>query len=139
SICGGGRYADLTGIFGLNNMSGVGISFGADRIYDVMLQAELFPENIDTPAKIMFINFGKTEEISAIQVINTLRKSGISAFIYPEQAKMKKQIQYADNNHIPLIALMGENEIKAHSISIKNLASGEQNDILIKDIVKFIQ
>jgi len=139
SICGGGRYDNLTGIFGLNGVSGVGISFGAERIFDIMLQENLFPQNIETPAKVLFVNFGKSEELHALRLISKLRHEGISAVMYPDQAKMKKQIQYADDSHIPFIAMMGEDEIARQQVGIKNLKTGEQQTIDSKNLVEFFK
>lgn len=129
SITGGGRYDDLTGIFGLKNMSGVGISFGADRIFDVMNQLALFPQDNTTTTKILFVNFGSQEEKYCLSLLKKLRTSGINAEIYPEAAKMKKQMTYADRKKIPFVALVGENEIKEGTVSLKNMTTGEQTDI----------
>lgn len=129
SITGGGRYDDLTGIFGLKNMSGVGISFGADRIFDVMNQLALFPQDNTTTTKILFVNFGSQEEKYCLSLLKKLRTSGINAEIYPEAAKMKKQMTYADRKKIPFVALVGENEIKEGTVSLKNMTTGEQTNI----------
>ena len=112
SICGGGRYDDLTGIFGLPDVSGVGISFGAERIYDLMNKLNLFPEDSAGTVKLMFVNFGKSEENYCLSLLSKVRTKGISAEIYPDQAKLKKQMSYANNKAIPFIALIGESEIK---------------------------
>ena len=104
SICGGGRYDDLTGIFGLEGVSGVGISFGADRIYDVLNQLERFPERATLDTTLLFVNFGETEVKHIIPILGSLRKSGIATELYPEQAKMKKQMTYANSREIPFVA-----------------------------------
>ena len=129
SITGGGRYDDLTGIFGLKNVSGVGISFGADRIFDVMTQLDLFPEDANTRTRILFVNFGEKEECFCLPLLRQLRNEGINAEIYPEAAKMKKQMTYADRKKIPFVALVGENEIKEGTVSLKNMSTGEQANI----------
>ena len=126
SITGGGRYDDLTGIFGLKNVSGVGISFGADRIYDVMEQLNLFPETIVSSAKALFVNFGEKEEAWSLPFVAALRKAGIAVEMYPEAAKMKKQLGYADTKKIPFVVLVGEEEMKNNQFTIKEMKSGEQ-------------
>ncbi len=127
SICGGGRYDDLTGIFGLDDISGVGISFGADRIYDVLLQLDRFPASTEEHSQLMFVNFGEDEVMYIIPVLRKLRDNGIKAELYPDQAKMKKQMAYADQSGIPYVALVGENEMKAGKFTLKNMHSGEQH------------
>ncbi len=139
SICGGGRYDNLTGVFGLQGVSGVGISFGADRIFDLMCQWNLFPENIGKNVEIMFVNFGKTESIAAISLINELRGAGISAMLYPDLAKMKKQLQYAVQNQIEIVALMGEDEIANGIVSLKNLTTGLQENIPKLELIDFLK
>lgn len=139
SITGGGRYDDLTGIFGLKNMSGVGISFGADRIFDVMSQLDLFPEDNTTPTKLLFVNFGPKEEKYCLPLLKQLRNEGINAEIYPEAAKMKKQMTYADKKGIPFVALVGENEMQAGRVSLKNMKTGEQTDASLEELISFIQ
>lgn len=129
SITGGGRYDDLTGIFGLKNVSGVGISFGADRIFDVMTQLQLFPEDANTTTRILFVNFGSAEEHFCLPLLQKLRNEGINAEIYPEAAKMKKQLTYADKKNIPFVALVGENEIKEGIVSLKNMVTGQQINV----------
>lgn len=129
SITGGGRYDDLTGIFGLKNMSGVGISFGADRIFDVMSQLDLFPKDNTTTTQILFVNFGSREEKYCLPLLKQLRALGINAEIYPEASKMKKQMAYADKKGIPFVALVGENEMQEGIVSLKNMATGEQVNI----------
>lgn len=129
SITGGGRYDDLTGIFGLKNMSGVGISFGADRIFDVMSQLDLFPKDNTTTTQILFVNFGSREEKYCLPLLKQLRTHGINAEIYPEASKMKKQMTYADKKGIPFVALIGENEMQEDIVSLKNMATGEQVNV----------
>ncbi|MDR1666364.1 MAG: histidine--tRNA ligase [Bacteroidales bacterium] len=129
SICGGGRYDNLTGIFGLPGVSGVGISFGADRIYDVMMQLNAFPENSVHTTRLMFVNFGKTEELYSLRLLKMLRSEGIHAEIYPEAAKIKKQMAYADSKAIPFVAMAGEKEIADNCIGLKNMLTGEQQNV----------
>ena len=135
SITGGGRYDNLTGVFGLDNVSGVGISFGADRIYDVLNQLELYPEKSLQSTQIMFVNFGEKEEIASLAHVMALRKAGISTEIYPESAKMKKQMGYADAKAIPFVALVGENEIKEGKITLKDMSSGTQELLSIDEVI----
>ncbi|WP_372774961.1 histidine--tRNA ligase [Mangrovibacterium sp.] len=127
SICGGGRYDDLTGIFGMPGVSGVGVSFGADRIYDVMTQLELFPEEAVASTKVMFVNFGAKEEAFCLPVLLRLREAGINAEIFPEPAKMKKQMTWADRKNIAWVAVVGEEEMSQGKVNLKNMKSGEQN------------
>ena len=126
SITGGGRYDNLTGIFGLPNVSGVGMSFGADRIYDVLSQLGLFPNDSLQATQIMFVNFGEKEADVCMQHAALFRAEGIRTEIYPEATKMKKQMSYADTHHIPFVALVGESEIEAGKIALKNMITGEQ-------------
>jgi histidyl-tRNA synthetase len=137
SITGGGRYDDLTGIFGLNNVSGVGISFGADRIYDVMTNLELFPADILQSTKLLFVNFGQKEELFCLNLLSILRKAGVPCEIFPDSAKMKKQMNYADKKSIPYVAIVGETEINEGYVTIKNMQSGEQRNIATQDILNF--
>lgn len=139
SITGGGRYDDLTGIFGLKNMSGVGISFGADRIFDVMNQLDLFPKDNTATTQILFVNFGSREEKFCLPLLKQLRDAGINAEIYPEAAKMKKQMTYADKKGIPFVALVGENEMYEGMISVKNMATGEQTNIRINELINTLR
>lgn len=129
SICGGGRYDDLTGIFGMKNMSGVGISFGADRIYDVLTELELFPEAVDNTLDLLFINFGEMEEKHCLKLVQKMRAAGVSSELYPSFAKMKKQMNYANDRKVKNVALMGENEIEKGILRIKNMESGEQTEL----------
>ena len=126
SICGGGRYDDLTGIFGLPGMSGVGISFGADRIYDVLNGLDLFPHDISGTADILFTNMGEKEVAYLIPVVTSLRAKGVRCEIYPDPAKLKKQFEYADRKGIRYLAIVGEDEVAEGTVSIKNLSTGEQ-------------
>lgn len=139
SICGGGRYDDLTGIFGMPDVSGVGISFGADRIYDVMLESELFPENTGVSVQLMFINFGSDEEKYALNALNTIRKSGISSMLFPDAVKLKKQMAYAHNLGVPWVAMAGSEEIKQGSFTLKNMNSGEQQLVKTENIVQALK
>ncbi len=134
SLCGGGRYDDLTGIFGLPGVSGVGISFGADRIYDVMEELNLFPENLGSTTKVLFINFGPDEEKYCMPVISEIRKSGISAEIYPDSVKMKKQLDYANKKNIPFVILIGENEIKSGVLTVKDMRTGNQMSLDVEEL-----
>ena len=135
SVCGGGRYDDLTGIFGLKNVSGVGVSFGADRIYDVLLQLEKFPKSTMNNTKLLFVNFGSEEESYCLKLLNDIRQAGISAELYPDKAKLKKQLSYADNKEIPFVALIGENELKNKFITIKNMKTGEQEEVVQSELI----
>lgn len=139
SITGGGRYDDLTGIFGLKNVSGVGISFGADRIFDVMTQLNLFPEDTHTTTRVLFVNFGSKEERFCLPLLQQLRQAGINAEIYPEAAKMKKQMTYADKKHIPFVALVGESEINEGIVSLKNMTTGEQLNVKITELISQLE
>lgn len=129
SLCGGGRYDNLTGIFGLPDISGVGISFGADRIYDVMEELRLFPESIEATTKLLILNFGKEEEKYGLQLLAALRKSEISAEIYPDASKLKKQLEYANRKNIPYVVFAGKNEIESGKLTLKNMQSGEQQSL----------
>jgi histidyl-tRNA synthetase len=135
SICGGGRYDDLTGIFGLDDVSGVGISFGADRIYDVLLQLERFPKSAALDTTLLFVNFGEEEVKHIIPILGRLRSSGIASELYPEQAKMKKQMTYANMREIPFVALVGEQEIKDGFITLKDMETGKQERLTPDELV----
>ena len=138
SICGGGRYDDLTGIFGMPNVSGVGVSFGAERIYDVLVQQNLFPAEVLETTKVMFVNFGEKEETYCLNVLSELRKMGVNAEIFPESAKMKKQMKYANNKQIPFVVLAGESEIEANNFTLKNMESGEQQLVTSKELINIL-
>ena len=129
SICGGGRYDDLTGIFGMPDTSGVGISFGADRIYDVMTGLNLFPEEVDFSTKVLFVNLGEQERMAAMRIMRTLRDSGVATEIYPEPAKMKKQMEYANRRSIPYVVIIGSNELQNGQATVKNMRTGEQSAV----------
>ena len=139
SICGGGRYDDLTGIFGLPNTSGVGISFGADRIYDVMTGLELFPEEVNFTTKVLFVNLGQQEQMASMQIIRTLRDNGIAAEIYPESAKMKKQMEYANRRAIPYVVIIGSNELAERQATVKNMLSGEQQSVAFEKVAELLK
>ncbi len=126
SICGGGRYDDLTGLFGLSGLSGVGISFGADRIYDVLNELALYPAEIEKGLTLLFANFGTNETAYCMQLAKALRQKGVACEVYPTAAKMQKQFKYADNRTVQYVALIGDNELKDKIIQLKNMISGEQ-------------
>ena len=134
SICGGGRYDDLTGIFGLPNTSGVGISFGADRIYDVLAGLNLFPKNAAAAATVLFTNMGEQEVAYTIPVAAALRRAGIACEIYPDNTKLKKQFEYADRKGIPYLAIVGDQEVTEGTVTLKNLATGEQQRVAREDL-----
>lgn len=138
SITGGGRYDDLTGIFGLKGMSGVGISFGADRIYDVMTQLNLFPESVLEQTRILFANFGGEDEMYSLKQVRALRAKGFKVEIFPDATKMKKQMQYADKKQIPFVALCGETERAENKITLKNMVTGEQSSLTLDEVVEQI-
>jgi histidyl-tRNA synthetase len=138
SICGGGRYDDLTGIFGLPNVSGVGVSFGAERIYDILTQMNLFPPKSTETTKVLFVNFGEKEEAYCLPVLADLRKNGINAEIFPDKAKMQKQMNYANKKEIPFVVLAGESEIQAKSFTLKNMESGEQKSVSAEELIKIL-
>ena len=126
SVGGGGRYDDLTGVFGLPGMSGVGISFGLDRIYDVMEEQALFPENIETASQVLFVNFGGEAETKSFEMLTRFRLLGLRCEMYPEAAKMKKQMKYANARGIPFVIMLGEEEIKSSMLQVKDMQSGSQ-------------
>ncbi len=138
SICGGGRYDDLTGIFGMPDVSGVGISFGAERIYDVLTALDLFPAGSLETTKALFVNFGEKEEAYCLPVLAELRKAGINAEIYPESAKMKKQMIYANRKDIPFVILAGEEEIASRKFTVKNMSTGEQQLLGVEEMIKIL-
>jgi histidyl-tRNA synthetase len=138
SVCGGGRYDDLTGIFGLPDVSGVGVSFGADRIYDVLDQLDLYPEEVSTGTRLLFINFGEKEEEYILRLLPEFRNAGISTEIYPEGAKLKKQMSYANQKGIPWVALIGEQEMAGKVLSLKNMESGEQKELPAGEAIRLI-
>jgi len=136
SITGGGRYDNLTGVFGMEGVSGVGISFGADRIYDVLNQLELYPETSLENTKILFVSFGENELMYCLPWLSTLRANGVNAEIYPEPAKMKKQMTYADNKRIPFVAIVGETEMNDGKVMLKNMKSGEQGLVTVEELIE---
>ncbi|MCG6186684.1 histidine--tRNA ligase [Maribellus maritimus] len=138
SICGGGRYDDLTGIFGLPDVSGVGVSFGAERIFDVLTQLDLFPQESLETTKVMFVNFGEKEEAYCLPVLAQLRKNNINAEIFPENAKMKKQMNYANKKDIPYVVLAGESEMNEGKFTLKNMESGEQKSVTAEELIKIL-
>jgi histidyl-tRNA synthetase len=135
SIGGGGRYDDLTGIFGLKGVSGVGISFGLDRIYLVIEELDLFPKTVEENTKVLFINFGNKESLYALKAIDELRKNNITAELYPDSAKMGKQMTYADKRTIPFVVLTGESEISNKSYTLKNMKTGEQQSLSLSELI----
>ena len=136
SITGGGRYDNLTGVFGMPDVSGVGISFGADRIFDVLTELNLYPEDSSQHTKVLFVNFGEKEEAYALPLLFNLRQKGIFAEIYPEAVKMKKQMSYADANKIAYVAIAGESEMQEGKITLKNMTTGEQQLINTDNIAE---
>ena len=139
SISGGGRYDDLTGIFGMSGMSGVGISFGADRIYDVMLGLNLFPEELACSTKVLFVNLGAAEEEASMRLLSELRNNEITAEIYPESSKMKKQMEYANRRGIPYVVIIGSNELAQGIATVKNMRTGEQSEVAFAELVSALQ
>lgn len=139
SLCGGGRYDDLTGIFGLEGMSGVGISFGADRIYDTLLALQGFPQDMETPVEAMFVNFGGEEERTALRLMSTLRDQGVSAMLYPEAAKIKKQLSYADTLQVQYVILTGEQERMEGKVTVKNMKDGQQTTIPQDQLINMLR
>jgi len=139
SICGGGRYDDLTGIFGLPDVSGVGVSFGAERIYDVLTELNLFPADTLAGTQVLLVNFGDGESIYCLKIINTIRKAGICAELYPDTTKMKKQMSYADDKKIPYVILMGDEEMRTGLLTLKEMETGEQFKLSIEDCIEKIK
>lgn len=139
SITGGGRYDNLTGVFGLSGVSGVGISFGADRIYDVLNTLELYPEEAKDATQVMFTNFGAAEAGASMKMLKELRNAGVRAEIYPDTAKMKKQMGYADALAIPFVAIVGETEMAQNKIMLKNMTTGEQSLVSVEEAIELIK
>ena len=139
SITGGGRYDNLTGIFGMEGLSGVGISFGADRIYDVLNQLDLYPDTTTTSTRLLFINFGATEAAHCLRLANQVRSAGIPTEVFPDSAKIKKQMSYANANAIPFVALVGENEMQQGVVSLKNMTTGEQQNLTIDEVIAAVR
>jgi histidyl-tRNA synthetase len=138
SVCGGGRYDDLTGVFGMPGISGVGISFGAERIYDVMTRLNLFPGESRLLTKVLFINFGSREEEYILPVIGALRRKGIHSEVYPEPDKMKKQMNYANRKEIPYVVLAGEEELRQQKFTLKDMRTGEQTPVTAGELIKIL-
>ena len=136
SICGGGRYDDLTGIFGMPNLSGVGISFGADRIYDVMTGLNLFPEEVNCTTRVLFTNLGAEEEAAVLPLLREVRARGIAAEIYPEAGKMKKQMEYANRRGIPCVVIVGSQELEAGAATVKEMRTGEQRQVPFAELAQ---
>ena len=139
SITGGGRYDNLTGIFGLPGLSGVGISFGADRIYDVLNQLELYPATTAASVDLLFINFGEAEAAHCLKLARAAREAGIATEVFPDAAKMKKQMNYANARQIPFVALVGESEMEQNLIALKNMTTGEQQQVSLEQLIQLIQ
>ena len=138
SVCGGGRYDDLTGIFGLPGVSGVGVSFGADRIYDVMLQLNIFPDAANTGTQVLVVNFGGEELPGLLNIISTLRNAGISSELYPDITKLKKQFAYADSRKIPFVLVAGSEELKNDQVTVKEMNTGVQQTMHVSELSGFI-
>ena len=134
SISGGGRYDNLTGVFGMDGLSGVGVSFGADRIYDVLNALGLFPDDTARSTRVLFANFGEAEALASLRIIKELRAAGVAAEIYPDASKMKKQIAYANALGVPFFAMVGETELANGTVALKNMATGEQNTVAINEL-----
>jgi len=139
SISGGGRYDNLTGVFGMSGMSGVGISFGADRIYDVLNQLDLYPKEAVNATQLLFVNFGEKEAAYCLPVLSAARDAGIRAEIYPDSAKMKKQMSYANDKNIPFVAIVGENEMNEGKLTLKNMTTGEQSLVTPEELLAAIK
>nr|WP_321222404.1 histidine--tRNA ligase [uncultured Psychroserpens sp.] len=139
SIGGGGRYDDLTGIFGLKDMSGVGISFGLDRIALVLEDLGLFPETITNTVKVLFINFGEAEAMASMKAIKALREAGVSAELFPDNKKTIKQFNYANKRQIPFVVLLGESELAANTFTLKNMNSGEQQELTLEKLIAMLR
>lgn len=138
SIGGGGRYDDLTSMFGLKDVSGTGVSFGIDRIYIVMKELGLFPKGIDTNTKVLITNFGEEEGVYCLNILKELRDSGISSELYPDSSKMKKQMNYADKKGVEFVIMIGENELKSGKISVKQMSTGNQKETTVSEFIREI-
>lgn len=139
SICGGGRYDNLTGIFGMPGLSGVGISFGADRIYDVLNQLDAYPNDTKEATKVLFINFGDAEVAYTMPIIASLRANGVACELYPDSAKMKKQMQYANDRKIPFVAIVGGDEMAQNKVMVKNMTTGEQSLVEKDSVISVVE
>jgi histidyl-tRNA synthetase len=136
SICGGGRYDDLTGKFGLKNVSGVGISFGADRIYDVLLDNNLYPEFKGDSTQVLFVNFGEKEQDYCLPLLFQLRDAGINAEIYPDKVKLQKQMTFANNKAINYVVIVGSDEMETGKLTVKNMETGTQEALTISELIE---
>lgn len=139
SICGGGRYDDLTGLFGMPNMSGVGISFGADRIYDVLKELDLFPKEVEQGLEVLFVNFGEAEQAYCLPLVKDIRKNGISCELYPSKAKMQKQMKYANDIRVKYVAIVGADEMENNIIQLKNMETGEQEEVSVEELIMLVR
>jgi histidyl-tRNA synthetase len=139
SICGGGRYDNLTGAFGMPGLSGVGISFGIDRIYDVMEELKLFPESAETASQVLVANFDPDSELVALGILSELREAGVSSEIYPESAKLKKQLSYADSKRIPFTVIAGPEEIASGKFALRNMKTGVQESLSVREIIEKVK
>ena len=139
SITGGGRYDNLTGVFGMPGTSGVGISFGADRIFDVLNTLNLYPADTLASTKVLFINFGEKEASKSLDYIMQLRAAGISAELFPDATKMKKQMNYANVKQVPFVAMVGDNELATDTIALKNMTTGEQQNLALAQVVEMLK
>ncbi len=139
SITGGGRYDDLTGVFGMKGVSGVGISFGADRIFDVMNHLELYPDDVTSTTQVLFVNFGNEEALLSLKLANKLRLAGIRTELFPETAKMRKQMSYADKKAVKFVAIIGQEELQNGTVTLKNMMKGDQQSLPIDEMVKVIK
>ncbi len=139
SIGGGGRYDDLTGLFGIPNIPGVGISFGVDRIYDVMEEMNLFPQNLQVSTKALFFNMGEAESRFAFSIMQKLRSNGIACELYPEQSKIDKQFKYAEKKNIPFVIIIGSKEMEEKNCAVKNLATGNQEVVALEKLADHLK
>ena len=139
SIGGGGRYDDLTGIFGLKDVSGVGISFGLDRIYLVLEELNLFPQSVDKSLDVLCLNFGQKEALASLKLVTVLRKKGVLSDLYPSDAKIQKQFKYANNRNVPYVILLGTEELNNNSFVVKHMESGQQTTYALSEVDTFVQ
>lgn len=139
SISGGGRYDNLTGVFGMPGLSGVGISFGADRIFDVLNALDLYPDEVLSTTKVMFANFGTAEANKVLEYLSVLRSNGIACELYPDASKMKKQMNYANERKIPFVALVGESELESGTVAVRNMETGEQENLTISQMLEHLK
>jgi histidyl-tRNA synthetase len=140
SITGGGRYDNLTGVFGMPGMSGVGISFGADRIFDVLNQLDLYPKDALQTTRVLFVTFGEAEQAYALPLLAQLRRAGVSAEVYPDaKAKMKKQMGYANDKQIPYVVLIGSDEMQSGLLSLKDMTSGTQEKVSVAELIEKVK